>query len=312
MEEPNALIRWVIYLFGGGDAGMLAILALGLITIRASLAPKCRIARPRNYFAAVFFLVAIVCCASPPMPLWLQLASLLVLLGIGIRQIARRPDTAVCVPSKARRYTSFALLLIWLISVASFQVPYLAWSAPTESYDQILMIGDSITAGLNDGDDTWPRQLARIVNAPIKDASQPGATLKSARTQSDSLGDRPGLLILEIGGNDLLEGLPVHKFEQDLDLLLQMVKQPNRTIVMFELPLPPFCSRYGSAQRELARKHGVELIPKRLFTDVLTTAGATSDGLHLSNSGHDKMAKLVKRLLCRQLREGAGNYEHIE
>ena len=62
----------------------------------------------------------------------------------------------------------------------------------------------------------------------------------------------------------MLEGLLVAKFETDLDQLLTEVVQTDRSIVMFELPLPPLCASYGVAQRRQAAKHGVKLIPKRL------------------------------------------------
>jgi hypothetical protein len=66
---------------------------------------------------------------------------------------------------------------------------------------------------------------------------------------------------------------------------------------MFELPLLPHKIGYGRAQRRLAQKHNVHLIPKRYFIHVLTGADATSDGLHLSQSGAHRMASLVATLL---------------
>jgi acyl-CoA thioesterase-1 len=64
-------------------------------------------------------------------------------------------------------------------------------------------------------------------------------------------------------------------------------------VVMFELPLPPFANEYGRAQRRLAAKHRVKLIPPRMLVDVLTAEGATIDSLHLSPTGHALMAGMV-------------------
>ena len=311
MEEPNALIRWVIYLFGGGDAALFAICGLGAISTLPILRPHSRFARPQFWIAAVFILIAVLCCSSPPFPRWFLIASLLGLVGIGIRFLQVRSQETSLRPRRIPLVTA-VLPIAWAILAMGLQSPYLFWTAPDSPVSEILVIGDSISAGLNDDDETWPRQLAEIVNVQITDVSQPGATLKSARTQNSRLRESPGLLVLEIGGNDLLEGLSVEQFETDLDQLLEAAVRRDRIVVMFELPLPPLCARYGAVQRKLSRKHDARLIPKRLFAEVLTTAGATVDGIHLSNHGHVAMAHLFKHLFANQLHQGTGIYRRID
>src|SRR5437870_2613859 len=71
--------------------------------------------------------------------------------------------------------------------------------------------------------------------------------------------------------------------------------------------MPPFCSDYGRVQRRLAAAHGVTLIPKRWLADVLTADGATVDGIHLSQEGHERMAEKVWRLLAPAYRERAAS-----
>ena len=311
MEEPNTLIRWVIYLFGGGDAALIAICGLGAIATLPILRPHSRFARPQFWIAAVFILIAVLCCGSPPFPLWFMIGSLLGLVGIRVRLLQVRYHQSPLRPTRIPHVVA-VLPIAWTVLAIGLQIPYLVWRDPDRPISQTLIIGDSITAGLNDGDKTWPRQLAEIVNVRITDVSQPGATLKSARTQNVRLRESPGLLILEIGGNDLLEGLAVDQFESDLDQLLEVAVRPDRSVVMFELPLPPLCARYGEAQRKLARKHGARLIPKRRFAQVLTTAGATVDGIHLSTEGHLAMANLFKHLFSNQLHQGTGIYRRID
>ncbi len=65
------------------------------------------------------------------------------------------------------------------------------------------------------------------------------------------------------------------------------------TVVLLELPLPPFANRYGAAQRRAARRRGVLLVPKRLLLGVLTADGATLDSIHLTPTGHDRMADAI-------------------
>ncbi len=82
-------------------------------------------------------------------------------------------------------------------------------------------------------------------------------------------------------------------FEQALDVLLAKLRDGGQTVVMFELPLPPFHNRYGQAQRRLAKQHGVLLVPKRVLIGILTSNRATVDSIHLSRRGHELMSETV-------------------
>ena len=67
----------------------------------------------------------------------------------------------------------------------------------------------------------------------------------------------------------------------------------DRVTLMMELPLPPGSNEFGRIQRRLAAKHGVRLIPKHVFCEVLTGDGMTVDGIHLTRAGHVRMADVV-------------------
>jgi lysophospholipase L1-like esterase len=56
---------------------------------------------------------------------------------------------------------------------------------------------------------------------------------------------------------------------------------------------------FGHAQRIIASKYGVALLPKRYFARVLGTPGGTLDGLHLSQAGHDAMAGIIAEVIWR-------------
>ena len=110
------------------------------------------------------------------------------------------------------------------------------------------------------------------------------------------------VILIEIGGNDLIAGMPSRQFGRSLEAILQKVTAPGRTVVMFELPLLPNRIACGQIQRRLAKKYGVWLIPKRYFTCVIGGANATSDGLHLLPEGTRRMATLVAQVLAPVLR----------
>lgn len=110
------------------------------------------------------------------------------------------------------------------------------------------------------------------------------------------------VVLIEIGGNDLLAGVPSATFEKSLDATLSKLAMPGRTVVMFELPLLPHKIAYGQIQRRMAAKYHVWLIPKRCFVEVIGGRDATSDGLHLSESGAHRMATLVATVLSPVLK----------
>jgi acyl-CoA thioesterase-1 len=146
---------------------------------------------------------------------------------------------------------------------------------------------------------TWPRLLANADALIVHDLSRMEATAATAIKQCETIPADGGVVLLEIGGNDLLGSTPAEKFESDLGRLLDRVCAPDRIVLMFELPLPPLSNEYGRIQRRLAAEHGVVLIPKRVFVGVLTAGGATLDSVHLSRHGHELMASQVLRLLGR-------------
>jgi acyl-CoA thioesterase-1 len=124
-----------------------------------------------------------------------------------------------------------------------------------------------------------------------------GATVSSALRKAQQVAIPDGIVLVEIGGNDLLGSTTVDDFRRDLEALLAHLTGPDRQIIMFELPLPPFCNGYGRVQRRLAAKHDVALIPKRVFLRVLAADNATLDSIHLSQHGHELMADSVWQVL---------------
>ena len=124
-----------------------------------------------------------------------------------------------------------------------------------------------------------------------------GANTHQALRQAEEITDDDCIVLIEIGGNDLLSGKGAGEFRADLESLLQRIERPRRQIVMFELPLLPHRIAYGWAQRELARRYRVQLIPRRDFARVVLRGDTTLDGLHLSRSGQAQLADLVGRRL---------------
>ncbi len=187
----------------------------------------------------------------------------------------------------------------WVLLGGILEIPY--HHTPTLHQvlgRQIAVIGDSVTAGMSDDESgTWPVILAREHQLAVQDISHMGETASSALKRAKSQEIAAPLVVVEIGGNDLLGSTSAAKFERDLNELLSYLAQDGREIVMFELPLPPLSQSYSRAQRSAASKHNVRLVPKRVFLSILAGEGSTLDTIHLSPTGHQRMAECVWRLV---------------
>ena len=159
----------------------------------------------------------------------------------------------------------------------------------------LVIIGDSLSSGLGEAT-PWPVVLEETSGIGVKNLARAGAGVHEALGMAAHVFSDDHVVLLEIGGNDLLAGLPSDKFAEGLEELLIKVCSPRRTVVMLELPLIPSKIGYGQVQRRLSEKYHVWLIPKRFLADGLR-ADTTSDGLHLSPRGAGRMAAFVASAL---------------
>lgn len=279
----------LILLFGSGWA---FFAGAAMVLVGAALLPRLvgwQASAAR--IVALLGLAVTVLSAAPLSLWWYAAASLLLLVSLFVRQQAEPADR----PSHKLRALWWGTLAIWLGGVA-LEIPYqLAPRVPALKSPPLYIIGDSITAGVGAEDGpTWPKRLPTRV--AVVDYSRIGATAASALKNCRDL-PAGGLVLVEIGGNDLLGGTSAGQFERDLDRLLAHVG-PGPTVLMFELPLPPLSNEYGRIQRRLAAKHGARLIPKRVLMSVLSGGGATLDSVHLSSAGHQQMAGRVWEIIA--------------
>jgi acyl-CoA thioesterase-1 len=184
-----------------------------------------------------------------------------------------------------------------------FELPYhfSPWISPLGERP-LHVIGDSLTAGMGEAE-TWPQLFAakRPSGTQTVSHARAGATAGSALQQAKALnaklGAAEGMILIEIGGNDLLGTTTAAGFERDLEALLVQLAAPGRTLVMLELPLYPTANEFGRIQRQAAARHGALLVPKRVMLDVIDSEESTLDAIHLSPAGRKLMAESMWRLL---------------
>jgi lysophospholipase L1-like esterase len=181
------------------------------------------------------------------------------------------------------------------------ELPYhLVRPPPAARSAGLYIVADSLGAGMGGERMTWPKLLAARYGLPNQDLSFAGANTRSALRRLtaalEGRADDPSWVLISIGGNDMLGKTSAEDFANDLDRLLALAcgdPPHRRTVLMQELPLIPGASAFGAAQRRLAARYGVVLIPKRLLAGVVLTDENVVDGLHLSAAGHEHMAEAL-------------------
>jgi acyl-CoA thioesterase-1 len=291
------LMAWMLYVFGSGLA---LYLAAGMILLAVIFLPKAR-GRRRMVLAMSARLAMVVAVLSAvPLSGWLYAVAICVTVGwlwherkAGSATLNSAAKSSAAPRPNWRRILQMAAGTLWL-GMILLELPYqITPRLDRSGSPPLYVIGDSITAGMGGTKEvTWPELLPEHVE--VHNLARTGATTAMAvAAQANRIPPTGGLVLIEIGGNDLLGGTSAAQFRTDLDNLLAMLSQENRTLVMFELPLPPLCNAYGRAQRELAAKYNVRLIPKRVLIGILADRQATSDTIHLTEHGHQRLADAV-------------------
>ncbi len=239
---------------------------------------------------AVVLGIVLVVSSATPLPRGVLagwLVAVLAAVGTGGRAAMPRLRKAAAV-----------LAVLGSVGLALFELPYhlppRIELAPGQS---IYVVGDSLSAGTGSGERPWPAVLAEEYGLRVTNLAAAGATAGRALQQVEGIEEEAAVVLVHIGGNDLLAGRENAVFEDHLDRLLGALRRRQARIVLFELPLIPFHNDFGRRQRAVAARYQVPLIPKRYTTRPLGTRGGTLDGLHLSQRGHDVMARGVAELL---------------
>jgi acyl-CoA thioesterase-1 len=162
----------------------------------------------------------------------------------------------------------------------------------------VLVFGDSLSTGFGiDVDQSWTALLQsrlqsqgyehRVVNASISgDTTEGGA----ARIEQAIAAFSPSLVILELGGNDGLRGIPPDRMRANLDKIIDVSQSSGAAVVMLGIRIPTnYGPRYREAFenvfRQLAAKHDVPWIEFFMEGVVLNKDLMQDDGLHPNAAG---------------------------
>ena len=187
--------------------------------------------------------------------------------------------------------------------------PTPAAAPPPDARPAIVCFGDSITAGFGlDPGQSFPSLLQqdldrrglkyRVANLGMSgDTTQDGL----ARMQMVAA-EKPAIVLLELGGNDALRGVPVGITRQNLAQMIEAFQQSGARVILAGMTLPPnygtaYISKFEAMYLELASKYKVAVIPFLMEGVGGHDELMQRDGLHPNAAGARKIESLVMKTL---------------
>jgi acyl-CoA thioesterase-1 len=189
----------------------------------------------------------------------------------------------------------FAVCVAFLLAACD-RAPTLPKLSP---HDVIVAFGDSLTHGTGASSDTaYPAVLATLTGRTVINAGVPGDTTMSGlqRLPEVLAEHKPRLVLLCLGGNDMLRKHPAAATENNLRLLVQTIRASGAEVVLIGVPQPKL---FGGAPDYYARVAEEMQLPleDEVFDDVLKDNRLKSDPIHANAAGYRVVAERLVEFL---------------
>ena len=194
-------------------------------------------------------------------------------------------------------------------SAASSAVSVPPSATPSTTTPRIVFLGDSLTAGLGlELQQSIPSLLQSRLEAEgyqyvVVNAGVSGDTSAGGLRRLDwSLEGPVALLVIELGANDGLRGLPVAEMKRNLSQIIVTARQRNIRVILTGMEAPPnygaaYTSEFRQVFPELAKEHRVDFVPFFLEGVAGDAALNQRDGIHPNPEG----ARVVEQLLWKAI-----------
>jgi acyl-CoA thioesterase-1 len=182
----------------------------------------------------------------------------------------------------------------------------------------ILVLGDSLSAGYGIRvEQGWVTLLQgrlkkegyeyRVVNASVTGETTGGALARLPRALEIQ---RPAIVIVELGGNDGLRGLPIADVRRNFESILRLAQQAGAKTLLVAMRIPPnygpaYTQAFHDLYGELAARQKVPLVPFFMEKVALDDALMQDDGIHPNAQGQPKLLEQVWPMLTPLLQKAA-------
>ena len=190
--------------------------------------------------------------------------------------------------------------------LAAFVAPSARAAVPDGQGPAILVFGDSVSAGYGIRvEQGWVSLLARkisqlgygfrVINASVSGETTAGGL---ARLPHALQVHQPRILLLELGGNDGLRGLPLGGTQDNLDQMIALTRASGVTVLLIGMRMPPnygdrYTTGFQKMYTDLAQKYHLALVPFLLEKVALDPNLMQADGIHPTEPGQPLLLDTV-------------------
>lgn len=177
--------------------------------------------------------------------------------------------------------------------------------------DKIIAFGDSLTFGYGSDNINYPTYLSEITGYNVVNYGINGDTTTTglARLEEILIKEKPQLIILSLGGNDLLQKIPLNIIKDNLRKMIDIIKRNNIQVVLLAEPQPRIMDLVmgqsiislndATLYEEISKENKIYNINK-VYSVLLSDKENKSDLIHLNEKGYIKAAKLIAEQLKNQ------------
>lgn len=160
----------------------------------------------------------------------------------------------------------------------------------------VVAFGDSLTAGWRmEAGEPYPEQLSRLMGVSILNKGVSGNTTADglARIEQDVLAHEPRVVLLCLGGNDMLRRVPPDQHFGNLKQAIERIQQGGALVILMGTEGYPALMGgvdYGERYRTLAEQTGSVYVPD-LLDGVIGDRSLMYDQIHPNAKGYEKIAR---------------------
>ena len=195
-----------------------------------------------------------------------------------------------------RRWLIAAITTTLLLSGCGGSTPKVAKLAAT---DVVLAFGDSLTYGAGaKAEESYPAVLSQLLGRTVVRAGVPGEQTAGGLQRLPGALDehQPRLVIVCLGGNDMLRKGSPDVIEANLRAMLKEIRGRGLDAVLVGVPAPGLITSAPEFYEKLAKEFGIPYEGK-IVTSVLYKPELKSDPIHPNADGYRRMAEAIAKLL---------------
>ncbi len=193
------------------------------------------------------------------------------------------------------RFSAFFVVTAILAATTFMSVP----ATRAQNVPKIIALGDSITAGVGaTAGNGYVERLAQKVNVPIENQGRSGDTTSDAlaRLDADVISKNPDIVIVFLGGNDILQLMPRDQMFANLRTIIQRIQASGARVILVGIHGSIFDGALETGFQNLANETGALYVPN-VMMGILGNNDLLADSVHPNNAGHELIATRIQPTL---------------